>query len=56
MLYSYLFVKVYPYYTGEEWSNVTRPEQVVCDVNLIDTGVWAIGTLMQMYMKVQGYV
>ena len=53
MLYSYLFVEVYPYYTGKEWSNVPHPEQVVCDVNLIETDVWTIGTLIQMYMKVQ---
>jgi hypothetical protein len=47
---------VYEYYADTQWNKVQPDDHVLCDRNLVDTGVWAMQSLMAMYIKVQKYV
>ena len=47
---------VYEYYTDAQWTKIPPDDHVLCDRNLVDTGVWAMQSLMTMYIKVQKYV
>ena len=48
--------EVYEYYTEPQWNKVLLENHVLCDKNLVDTGIWTMQTIMNMYIKVQKYV
>ena len=56
VLFSNFDFAAYEYYADAQWNKVPPDDHVLCDRNLVDTGIWAMQSLMAMYIKVQKYV